>query len=64
MEKEYGFPEQDRELVFAPIKSDLGKKYLSAMACAANFAFANKQIITSEIREELKKYFPKIKIEL
>jgi tRNA-splicing ligase RtcB len=64
MEKEYGFPEQDRELVNAPIKSELGKKYLSAMAAAANFAFANKQLITHWVRENLKHYFPDIKIEV
>lgn len=64
MEKEYGWPKFDRELVNAPINSDLGKKYLSAMACAANFAFANKQLITHWIREDLKHYFPKIKIDV
>ncbi len=58
MEKEYGFPDFDRELVNAPIKSELGKKYLSAMNCAANFAFANKQLITHWIREDMKHYFP------
>ncbi|MFA5258981.1 MAG: RtcB family protein [Candidatus Pacearchaeota archaeon] len=64
MEKKYGWPEYDRELVNAPIKSELGKKYLSAMACAANFAFANKQLITHWIREDLMYYFPEIKIEV
>jgi len=63
MEDKYGWPEFDRELVNAPIKSPLGKKYLSAMNCAANFAFANKQMITHNVRENLKHYFPKIKIE-
>jgi tRNA-splicing ligase RtcB (3'-phosphate/5'-hydroxy nucleic acid ligase) len=63
MEDKYGFPEFDRELVNAPIKSELGKKYLSAMNCAANFAFANKQVITHNIRENLKHYFPKIEIQ-
>jgi tRNA-splicing ligase RtcB len=62
MEDEYGWPEQDRELVNAPIKSELGKKYFSAMNCAANFAFANKQIITHKIRENLRHYFPKLEI--
>jgi tRNA-splicing ligase RtcB len=62
MDEEYGHPEFDRELVNAPIKSDLGKAYFSAMACAANFAFANKQIITHWIREDMKKYFPHINI--
>ncbi len=62
MENKYKWPEQDRELVNAPINSPLGKKYLSAMNCAANFAFANKQLITHWIRENLKHYFPDIKI--
>ena len=58
MEEKYGWPEADRELVNAPINSELGQKYLSAMKCAANFAFANKQLITYFIREDLKHYFP------
>ena len=62
--EKYGLPEQDRELVNAPIKSELGKKYLSAMSCAANFAFANKQIITHWIRQDLKHYFPKFKADV
>jgi len=64
MEEKYGWPEFDRELVNAPIKSELGKKYLSAMNCAANFAFANKQLITHWIREDLKNYFPNFKAEV
>jgi tRNA-splicing ligase RtcB (3'-phosphate/5'-hydroxy nucleic acid ligase) len=64
MEKKYSWPEFDRELVNAPINSELGKKYLSAMACAANFAFANKQLITHWIREDLVHYFPNIKIDV
>lgn len=64
MEEEYGHPESDRELVNAPIKSELGEKYLSAMACAANFAFANKQLITHWIRENMKHYFPDFKAEV
>jgi len=65
MEKEYGVAGlPDRELVNAPIKSELGKKYLSAMACAANFGFANKQLITHWIRENLKHYFPDFKADV
>lgn len=63
MENKYGWPEFDRELVNAPIKSELGKKYFSAMNCAANFAFANKQIITHWVREQLSHYFKDIKID-
>ncbi len=65
MENKYGIEGlPDRELVNAPIKSELGKKYLSAMACAANFAFANKQLITHWIRQDLKHYFPKFKADV
>ena len=55
MEDEYGWKNlPDRELINAPINSELGKKYFSAMNCAANFAFANKQLITHWVRENLK----------
>jgi tRNA-splicing ligase RtcB len=65
MEREYGFKDlPDRELINAPIKSKLGRDYFAAMACAANFAFANKQIITHWTREEMKRFFPDIKIDV
>jgi len=65
MEEEYGIKNlPDRELINAPVKSKLGKEYFSAMAAAANFAFANKQIILHWLREELKRIFPKIEIEV
>ena len=65
MESEYGIENlPDRELINAPIESELGKDYFSAMACAANFAFANKQLITHWIREDLKHYFPDVKIDV
>ena len=65
MENEYGFENlPDRELINAPIKSKLGKEYYGAMCSAVNFAFANKQLITHWIREELKNIFPKIKIDV
>jgi len=65
MEKEYGFKElPDRELINAPIKSKLGKDYFAAMSAAANFAFANKQLITHWVREEMKRFFPDIKIDV
>ena len=62
MEVEYGFKNlPDRELINAPIKSLLGRDYYSAMAAAVNFAFANKQLITHWIREEMKCIFPEKK---
>jgi len=40
----------DRELVCAPLDSPEGKRYLGAMACAANYAFANRQIMAHHAR--------------
>lgn len=59
MNDEFGHPNFDRELVNAPINSETGKKYYGAMAAAANFAFANKQLLTHITRETMKKHFPK-----
>ncbi len=65
MEDEYGFENlPDRELINAPINSELGKKYLSAMNCAVNFAFCNRQMIMHKVREQMKYYFPKSEIKL
>ncbi len=47
----------DRELVYAPINSELGRDYYKAMCCAVNFAFANKQLITQWTREVFKEIF-------
>lgn len=59
MEEEYGFEHlPDRELACAPLSSKLGKDYSSAMAGAANFAFANRQLITYQVRSCFAKYFP------
>jgi len=47
----YGISLPDRQLCCAPLSSPEGRQYLASMACAANFAFANRQIITSWVRE-------------
>jgi tRNA-splicing ligase RtcB len=41
----------DRQLCCAPIRSPEGADYLAAMAAAANFAFANRQVITHWVRQ-------------
>jgi len=41
----------DAQLVCAPINSTLGQKYFAAMACAANYAFNNRQHILHYVRE-------------
>lgn len=58
MEKEYGFNNlPDRELINAPIQSEMGQKYLRAMNGAANFAWANRQMIMHWVRESFAKIF-------
>ncbi len=47
----------DRELSCAPFNSSIGREYFSAMSCAANFAWANRQVITHFIREIWQKIF-------
>ncbi len=46
----YGIELPDRQLCCAPIRSPEGRQYLAAMACAANFAWANRQSITALAR--------------
>jgi len=65
MEKEFGTDNlPDRELACAPLSSELGKDYIAAMAAAANFAFANRQIITHQVRKSFEKYFSGVKIDV
>jgi tRNA-splicing ligase RtcB (3'-phosphate/5'-hydroxy nucleic acid ligase) len=49
--KRYGIELEDRQLAAAPIRSPEGEAYLGAMAAAANFAFANRQLITHSTRQ-------------
>ncbi len=53
----YGIHLPDRELACTPINSAEGQQYLGAMACAANFAFVNRQMISHWIREVFAKNF-------
>ncbi|MBN2566049.1 MAG: RtcB family protein [Candidatus Eisenbacteria bacterium] len=43
--KKYGIVLPDRQLSCAPVDSPEGRQYLSAMACAANYAWANRQVM-------------------
>jgi tRNA-splicing ligase RtcB len=51
-------PVPDRELACAPIQSELGERYLGAMRAATNCALANRQIITSLVRQAVAEVFP------
>jgi tRNA-splicing ligase RtcB len=48
--REYRIELPDRELVCAPFESPEGQQYLAAMACSANFAFCNRQVLAHHIR--------------
>lgn len=50
----YGINPPDRELAACPIDSPEGKKYFSAMACGANYAWANRQMIARFVRKAWK----------
>src|SRR5439155_13885040 len=50
----HGISVPDRELACAPFRSSEGQRYFGAMAAAANFAFANRQLITAGIRRAWK----------
>jgi tRNA-splicing ligase RtcB (3'-phosphate/5'-hydroxy nucleic acid ligase) len=41
----------DRQLACAPLGSPEGRRYLAAMACAANFAWANRAVLAHRVRE-------------
>ena len=60
----YGIDLPDKQLCCAPLGSPEGKQYLSAMACAANFAFANRQLITSWVRESFEQVLGRAQSEL
>ncbi|HEY3275858.1 MAG TPA: RtcB family protein [Syntrophorhabdaceae bacterium] len=53
----YGIHLPDRQLCAAPVESPEGRAYLAAMAAAANYAFANRQIITHWVRETFETLF-------
>ncbi len=51
----YGIELPDRQLCCAPVKSLEGQRYLGAMAAAANYAFANRQVMTHWVRESFRR---------
>ncbi|WP_031515873.1 RtcB family protein [Desulfofalx alkaliphila] len=55
--KKHGIIIPDRGLACAPADSKEGKNYYAAMACAVNYAFANRQLITYDIRRAFEDVF-------
>ncbi len=59
MTGKYGIRTPDRELACAPFRSPEGQDYFSAMKCAVNMSFANRQVILHRIREVFSDVFHK-----
>ncbi len=49
--RKYGIDLPDRQLACAPLGSEEARRYLGAMNAAANYAFANRQIMAHRVRE-------------
>jgi tRNA-splicing ligase RtcB (3'-phosphate/5'-hydroxy nucleic acid ligase) len=58
----------DRQLACAPIGSPEGAAYLGAMRAAANYAFCNRQLLATLVRETFERFFatpwPRLGLEL
>ncbi len=53
----YGIVLPDRQLACAPAESTEGQNYFKAMAAGANYAWANRQVITHWVREAFSRFF-------
>ena len=49
--KAYDISLPDRQLACAPLRSAEGQRYLGAMRCAVNYAFANRQVMAHHTRQ-------------
>jgi tRNA-splicing ligase RtcB len=55
--REHGISLVDRQLACMPLRSPEGQRYFGAMCAAANFAWANRQLITHWTREGFERVF-------
>jgi tRNA-splicing ligase RtcB len=55
----YGIELPDRQLACAPVDSPEGQHYLGAMRAAANYAWANRQLLMWQTREVFEEFFGK-----
>ncbi len=55
--RKYNIELPDRQLACAPVGSPEGQRYYAHMACAANYAWANRQAITHWVREAFSQVF-------
>ena len=61
---EHGLVLPDRELACAPLRSELGRRYLGAMRAGINCALANRQVITHLVREAFARVLPGVELPL
>ena len=61
---DFGIALPDRELACAPIRSELGQRYIGAMRAGMNCALANRQIITHLTRAVFEEYFPQAELSM
>lgn len=57
VQERFGIALPDRQLACAPLSSPEGQRYLAAMRAAANFAFANRQLIAHRVRGVFARHF-------
>lgn len=55
--RKYGIELVDRQLACAPVQSKEGQEYFAAMCAGANYAWANRQVITHWVRETFHRFF-------
>ncbi|MBI4545483.1 MAG: RtcB family protein [Gemmatimonadetes bacterium] len=53
----YGIELPDRQLACAPLAAPEARRYMGAMTAAANFAFANRQMMAHRVREAFEQVF-------
>jgi len=60
----HGLKLPDRELACAPLRSELGQRYLGAARAASNCALANRQILTQLARDCCARLLPQARLEV
>ncbi|MCF8001348.1 MAG: RtcB family protein [Halanaerobiales bacterium] len=64
LSKNYDFEFPVKNLASFPINTNEADQYLSAMGCAANFAYCNRQILTHKVRNIFSRLFSQSNLEL
>ncbi len=62
--RSHGIDLPDRQLACAPLHSEEARRYLGAMRAAANYAFANRQMMAHRVREAFERVFGRSEAEL